>query len=134
MTLYLDSSALLKRYVDEPDSHEARAVLESDPDWVTGRHTSIEVRRNLAKRLTSPEANEALRGFARDWDSLVVIELDPPTCELAASLAEATGARTLDALHLGAAQRVGGGSVPFVTYDGRLGAVARSLGWTVLGI
>lgn len=134
MTLYLDSSALLKRYVDEPDSHAARAVLESDPDWVTGRHTSIEVRRNLVKRLTSSEASEALRYFALDWDSLVVVELDSPTCELAASIAEATGARTLDALHLGAAQRVGGGSVPFVTYDGALGAVARSLGWTVLGI
>jgi predicted nucleic acid-binding protein len=41
--------------------------------------------------------------------------------------------RTLDALHLGAAERVGGAALPFVTFDRRLAAAARRLGWTVLG-
>jgi len=43
MTLYVDSSALLKRYVDEPDSEACEAILRSDPALVTGRHTIVEV-------------------------------------------------------------------------------------------
>jgi len=45
----------------------------------------------------------------------------------------ATGARSLDALHLAAADRAGGRSVPIVTFDIRLGHAARSLGFTVIG-
>jgi len=51
VSLYLDSSALLKRYVDEPDSDEANALLASDPSPLTARHTIVEVRRNLARLL-----------------------------------------------------------------------------------
>lgn len=62
-----------------------------------------------------------------------IVALDEATCELAAEYSEITGVRTLDALHLGAAQRVGGGALPFLTSDLRLAQAARSLGWTVLG-
>lgn len=48
MTLYADSSALLKRYVGEDDSDAAVELLGSDATLVTGRHTVVEVRRNLA--------------------------------------------------------------------------------------
>ena len=49
------------------------------------------------------------------------------------SIAEQTGARTLDALHLGAAQRVGGQAVTYLTFDVRQGQAARNLGLTVIG-
>ena len=49
-----------------------------------------------------------------------------------ADIAELTGARTLDALHLAAAQRVGGSAVGFVTFDLRQAQAARILGMTVL--
>lgn len=61
------------------------------------------------------------------------MELTAEVCEAAAEIAEVAGARTLDALHLGAAKVVGGGTLPFVTFDLRQAQVARSLGWTVLG-
>lgn len=32
MTLYLDTSALLKRYIDEPDLELAVELLSSDPE------------------------------------------------------------------------------------------------------
>ncbi len=51
MSLYVDSSALLTRYVDEPDSDAANALLASDPSLLTARHTIVEVRRNLARLL-----------------------------------------------------------------------------------
>ncbi len=42
VTLYTDSSALLKRYVDESGSVAADELLRSDPVLATGRHTVVE--------------------------------------------------------------------------------------------
>lgn len=133
MSIYVDTSALLKTYFEEPDSDACEALLLSDPEWVTGRHTEIEVRRNLTRELDGRPLREARAQFRRDWDSMLVVELDQTTCNLAAEIAEVVGARTLDALHLGAAKRAGGGALPFVTYDLRQAQGARSLGLTVLG-
>ena len=133
MSLYVDSSALLKLYFDEPDSGRAEDILASDADWITGRVTAVEVRRNLARALASPDLMAARRQFERDWANTAVVELTREVCEAAAELAEVTGARSLDALHLGAAKVVGGGALPIVTFDLRQAQAARSLGWVVLG-
>ncbi|HEX2362368.1 MAG TPA: type II toxin-antitoxin system VapC family toxin [Jiangellaceae bacterium] len=133
MTLYADTSALLKRYVAEPDSHLAEQILHSDPELVTGRHTLVEVRQNLARLLSSRALTTAKSDFRRDLEAFAVIELDAATCELAASIAEELSVRTLDALHLGCAQRVGGSAVAFATFDLRQAQAARSLGFVVLG-
>ena len=50
------------------------------------------------------------------------------TREPAATIAEATGVRTLDALHLAAAQRVSEPGVTFLTLDLREAQAARALG------
>jgi len=132
VTLYADTSALLKRYVDEADSDRAVELLGGDPDPVTGRHTVVEVRRNLARLLRDAALTEARAAFAADLDAFAVVELDATTCELAATIAEQTGVRTLAALHLGAARRLGVG-LRFVTFDLRQAQAARSLGMTVEG-
>lgn len=134
MSLYVDSSALIKRYVDEPDSEAAEAHLRSDPHLHTGRHTVVEVRRNLARLLAGPDLRQAQHALASDMERFLVVELDAETCERAASIAEVTGVRTLDALHLGAAQRVGGSDASFLTFDLRQAQAARGLGMTVLGV
>lgn len=133
MTLYADTSALLKRYVDEPDSDRAIELLVGDPILVTGRHTIVEVRRSLARLLTPAHATSARAAFASDLASLSIVELDADTCELAATIAEQTGVRTLDALHLGAAARLGR-TLTFLTFDARQGQAARALGFSVAGV
>lgn len=133
MTLYVDTSALLKRYVDESDSDRAVELLSSDPELVTGRHTIVETRRNLARLLSPTEATAAREDFRNDLRSLSLVELDDSTCELAATIAEQTGVRTLDALHLAAARRLGTGLV-FLTFDVRQAQVARTLGFAVAGV
>jgi len=132
VTIYADSSALLKRYVDEPDSDRAVELLTSDPQLVTGRHTVVEVRRNLARLLEPIDASAARATFADDLQSFAIVELDRSTCELAATIAEQSGVRTLDALHLGAARRLGA-ALTFVTFDVRQAQAARTLGFTVAG-
>jgi predicted nucleic acid-binding protein len=132
VTLYADSSALLKRYVEEADSDRADAWLSSDPELVTGRHTVVEVRRNLALLLDAAAAHAARVTFAEDLASLSIVELDAGTCELAATIAEQTGVRTLDALHLAAARRLGT-ALTFLTFDVRQAQAARALGFAVIG-
>ncbi len=72
------------------------------------------------------------RAFLEDIAAFGIVELDGVTCEAAADIAELTGARTLDALHLAAARRIGGAAVPFVTFDLRQAQAARILGLAVL--
>lgn len=133
MTLYLDSSALIKRYVAEADSDVAEAALLADTEWVTGRHTLVEIMLALPRRLGEAELGVARAAFERDWERSFIVALDDALCRRAAEFGVATGARSLDALHLAAADRAGGRSVPIVTFDIRLGHAARSLGFTVVG-
>jgi uncharacterized protein len=131
VSLYVDTSALLKRYVDEDESAACERLLVADPSWVTARHTWVEVLRNLGRLLQGPE-RARLRGvFRADWARMLIVELDATTCDRAGDLAETLHVRTLDALHLAAAERAG--TLPFLTYDVRQAQAARSLGWTVLG-
>lgn len=132
MSTYVDSSALLKRYVDEADSAVADALLRGDSALLTARHTIVEVRRNLARLLSGRELVAARAGFAADLHAFSIIELDQATCESAASIAEATGVRTLDALHLAAAQRVAAPGFGFLTFDLRQAQAARALGIPVV--
>jgi predicted nucleic acid-binding protein len=133
VTLYADSSTLLKRYIDEPDSERAVELLASDDELVTGRHTWVEVRRNLARLLDASAAAAARSALVEDLAAFAIVELDAATCELAATIAEQTGVRTLDALHLGAARRLGT-SLTFVTFDVRQAQAARGLGFAVAGV
>jgi predicted nucleic acid-binding protein len=133
LTLYVDSSALLKRYVEEADSDEADSLLRSDPAPFTARHTVVEIRRNLNRLLSERHAPAARQAFLDDLEVFSIVELDEVTCDAAAGIAELTGVRTLDALHLAAAQRAGGTGSPFLTFDHRQAQAARSLGFTVLG-
>lgn len=130
--LYVDTSALLKRYIRETDSEDCERILLADPLWLTARHTSIEVQRNLARLLKGRALDASLAAFSRDWDRSHIIELDAMTCQRASEVALLTGARTLDSLHLGAALRLGA-TISFLTYDQRQALAARQLGFMVLG-
>jgi predicted nucleic acid-binding protein len=132
MSLYVDSSALLKRYVDEHDSEVAVSVMASDPVLVTSRLTEVEVRRNLARLLDGDDLFSARRRLAVDLDAFALVALDATTCGQAALIAEQTLCRSLDSLHLAAARRAGS-AIVLLTFDLRQAQVARSLGMTVLG-
>lgn len=134
MPLYVDTSALLKRYFEEPDSDSAESLLASDPGWFTGRHAYAEVRRNLSRAVSGEDLVNLRDAFESDWRRITVIELDEITTRLAADIGEQTGLRSLDCLHLGAASRLGPDVLAFVTFDLRQAQVARQLGFDVLGV
>lgn len=133
MTLYVDSSALLKRYIDEHDSGAAIAQMASDAVLVTSRITEVEVRRSLTRLLVGPALDGARRQFSEDLDAFALVAIDAATCNEAARIAEQTLCRSLDAIHLAAATRAGSATT-LLTFDRRQADVARTLGLVVVGV
>jgi predicted nucleic acid-binding protein len=123
----------VKRYVDDRDTAGAVAILDADLEWITARHTYVEVTRALGATMSGAGLAAVRAAFEHDWARTAIVELDAAVCQRAAELALMLEVRTLDALHLGAAERAGGASIPVVTFDRRLAAASRRLGWTVLG-
>ncbi len=132
MVLYVDTSALLKRYIDEHDSDVADALMAADPVLVTSRITEVEARRNLARLLGDDAASSAKRQFLEDFDAFALVAVDATTCNDAARIAERTLCRSLDALHIAAAIR-SGPSTRFLTFDVRQAEAARMVGLDVVG-
>ncbi len=133
MPSYVDSSALLKRYIDEHDSVVAERLLASDSVLVTSWLTVVEVRRNLARFLTGAALRDARNQFGVDLEAFALVSIDETICRAAAEIGEQLGVRTLDAIHLASARRLLIPSLPFVTFDLRQAQAARTLGFTVLG-
>lgn len=133
MTTYLDSSAWIKRYVEEAGSDLVAETVEEDPVLITCSISEVEVRRNL-ERLVPDEALALRTRFLDDLALCNVAQIDADLIRIAAAIAESTLARSLDALHLATAQRVGGGrGLTFLTFDRRQARVARDLGFSVAG-
>lgn len=132
MTLYVDSSALMKRYVDEHDSNAAIELMNSDPVLVTSRLTEVEVRRNLARLLNGDILDAQRQALSVDLDAFALVGLDPTTMNEAARIAEQTLCRSLDAIHLGAAMR-SGRTTTVLTFDVRQARAAREVGLNVIG-
>ena len=132
MVLYVDSSAMMKRYVREHDSEVATSLLETDPVLMASRLVEIEVRRNLARILKPADLAEAKQQFSLDLDALALVSIDATTCNEAARIAEETMCKSLDAIHLASALRVSKHTI-FLTFDIRQAQAARTIGLDVIG-
>ncbi|MXY79782.1 MAG: type II toxin-antitoxin system VapC family toxin [Chloroflexi bacterium] len=133
MTLYVDTSALLKRYVAERDRDVAEELMASDPVLVTSHLTEVELRRNLTRHLDGEDLLRTRRQVQTDLDAFALVSLDATTCNDAARIAEQTLCRSLDALHIAAARRAGDRTV-LLTFDVRQAQAARSAGLSVVGV
>lgn len=108
MILYLDASALVKRYVEELVSVEVAEVVGQASIAGTALISRAEVSAALAKAvrtnaLTFEEAFEALKAFRAQWASLVRVRATEPLIARADDLAWQHGLRGHDAVHLAAA-------------------------------
>ena len=133
MTTYVDSSALLKLYVDEADSDDARRFIAADLVIVTAWLALVEVRRNLARLLDGPALTRAREACERDFDAMALVNLDERGWRRAADIGDVVGVRSLDAIHLAAAQQLQIPALLFCTFDLRQGNAARHLGLHVIG-
>ena len=140
LRLYVDTSALLKLYVDEPDSSIVREHLNDAVAVATSLVTYAEARAALARRqrsgdLSRSEHTRIVRVFEDDWDRYNRIEVTEPLIRTAADLAERHRLRAYDAIHLASAlrlrERPGAPSV-FASWDDRLDQAASREGFALL--
>ena len=137
MTVYLDTSSLMKLYVDEPGADDVAALVSNASVVVTSALAYPEARATLARRrrerlMTAREHDAAVRQLDRDWPRLVTLAFDDVLAHAAGRLAETHGLRGGDAVHLASFEAVlaaaGDEAVHFSCADERLTRAARSLG------
>jgi predicted nucleic acid-binding protein len=122
IVVYLDSSALVKLVVAERESGALRRYLRSRPQRASCALAKVEVLR--AVRPHGGAAMKRARALLRRLD---LVQLDDDLLDAAAAL-DAGVLRSLDAIHLAAAQVLGGDLTAVVTYDDRMTTAAGRLG------
>ncbi len=126
--LYLDASALVKRYVEEEGSDLVIAAMGDAQAWSMCRIGYVETMRAVALA----GGRQAIEKVERDWLSFDVVEVDSALAEHAAELALSTELRSLDALHLAAALLTPQSDLTVATWDTRLHRAARDQGLATL--
>jgi hypothetical protein len=122
---YLDSSAIVKAVVREPESAALRRALRRFPLHASAALARTEVLRAVrrAEPAAVPRAYAAL-------EKLLMIELDETLLD-AAGVLDPPAIRTLDAIHLSAAQTLASELGALITYDDSMTRAAVALGFPV---
>ena len=139
---FLDSSALVKRYVTESGTTWIQSLAVSDAHrLIIARIAWVEVLGALARRqrednLSPIAISKAVQAFRYDRDTQYhVLELTPPLADAAGQLVLARPLRAYDALQLASAlqvqhslTQVGAPPLTFLSADDRLLAIAQAEG------
>ena len=132
MTLALDTSALLGRYLSGPHRGVVVEAMAADPVWCASALALAEALGLVDRVCDLPSDGDRLRRALRDdWERVHVVPLDQRCLDHASELTRTQPLRTVDALHLAAADRLPG-PVTFVTFDPRQIPVALALGFEVI--
>lgn len=137
MNLYLDTSALVKLYVPEPGSGDARRIVSQATRVGTSRISYVEARAAFARRrregaLSSRDYGEVLRSLEHEWESYVLLEVTASIIRAAGDLTEQHALRAYDAIHLATALSIPPElTLEFLAADERLIAAAAKEGLAI---
>lgn len=136
MTVYLDTSSLVKLYVEENGSDSVREIV-SDADVVcTSMVTYPETRAAFARLrragfLTTTQFASAKREFERQWPAYLTVDLTLDLAREAGDLAERYALRGFNAVHLasyvGVARQATAAETRFSSFDERLNKAAEDV-------
>lgn len=127
MALFVDSSALVKRYVDEPDRRLVVDAMAGDADWVASAVARTEVMLALHQAAPGPHSQARLwHSFRDDWDAFNVVPVDDRCLARAVELGAQFSLRIVDAIHLAAADRLPR-PCSYLTFDRRQIPAAAAL-------
>ena len=108
MIVYLDASALVKRYVAETGSTAVGKLVDQAEALATSVISRAEVSAAFAKAVrmkfvTRDAAASVMKRFSADWPHFIRLQLSETLVARAASLAWEQGLRGYDAVHLATA-------------------------------
>ena len=133
---YFDTSALIKRYVDEPGHREVLALLRKN-QCVISAVLPVEVRSALRRRMADRTVDgkrvpSIVKRFAADRAYWTVIDVSRDVLAAAESLSGAHPLRALDSIHVASAKlfgdRLASTTFTFVSADARQTKVAEAVG------
>lgn len=136
---YFDTSALIKRYVDEDGRREVLRLLRQH-QCVTSQLVPVELRSALRRRvadgsLDARRVQGLLKRFAADCEFWALIEVTSDVLQAAERLVAAHPLRTLDAIHVASAElfadRLAASELTFVSADARQTATAAAIGMAI---
>ena len=136
MTLYLDTSSLVKLYVTESGSGVVRQLVDDANVVATSVVAYPEARAALARLrrdgvLTAAKLKSAKREFDEQWPTYLSLEATDSLCRAAGELAEKYSLRGLDSIHLASfaevSRRAGIDDTRFSSFDGRLNQAAEKV-------
>lgn len=126
-TAYIDSSALLKLAVREPETSALEAYLAQCEGVIASRLAVVECLR-AARRASRARVLQAVEHVL---EAVYLLEITPAILDSAAT-ASPPFLRTLDAIHLATALSVGDPKLEVIVYDERLAEAARAAGLEVV--
>jgi uncharacterized protein len=136
---YFDTSALVKRYVDEPGRREVLQLLRQN-ECVTSSVLPVELRSGLRRRVAEGSIDAArlpaiLKHVAADRPYWTLVEVGTDVLAGAETLVASHPIRTLDAIHVASAHlfaaRVSMPGLVFVSADKRQTETAVAVGLVV---
>jgi len=106
--IYLDSSALVKRYADEPGSEAIDRLLSDHPYASTSRLAYPEIlsalnRKRISGDFSSRVFGDLVKAFESDWRKLFVLELDDSLLPIMKQAIRKHAIRGADSIHLASA-------------------------------
>lgn len=127
MNAYIDSSALVKLVVLEPETDALLSwIAANDPVFY-----SADLLRTEALRAARQVGGETVAAAREQLDAVNLIALSTDTFVRAGEL-DPTNMRSLDALHLAVALELGDDLDVFIAYDTRLSEAAATYGLTIV--
>ena len=136
MWTYFDTSALVKRYVDEPGRREVLQLLKQN-ECVTSAVLPVELRSGLRRRVADGSLEAAklpmiFKRVATDRPYWTFVEMGADVLAVAETLVATYPVRTLDAIHVASAQlfaaRISMPGLTFVSADKRQTETAVAVG------
>ncbi|MGA2106323.1 MAG: type II toxin-antitoxin system VapC family toxin [Syntrophorhabdales bacterium] len=108
MIVYLDTSSLVKLYVEEEGSADVAAILKNARTAATSMIAYAEARAAFARRfregsVTKRAYKSLLLSFEKDWINYLQVKVSQDLIRLAGDLAEKHALRGFDAIHLSSA-------------------------------
>jgi uncharacterized protein len=132
VTLFVDTSALVRRYLH--DRHRALVLdaMASEDAWCASALARTEAQLVLHRAAVSGrQQTELWRALRDEWEAFWVVPLDDRCMARAVEVGATYGVRIVDAIHLAAAARLPE-PVRYLTFDRRQIPAAAALGFEVL--
>ena len=132
MSLFVDTSALVRRYLQDRHRGIVIEAMAGDGAWCASALARTEAQLVLHRAAVSGrQQSELWRALRDEWEAFWVVPLDDRGLARAVEIGATYGVRLVDAIHLAAADRLPG-PVRFLTFDRQQIPAAAALGFEVI--